>query len=208
MSTENIPGLEEVEELLGRAGKAAAARRGANRKEHQGRVRQEENLARGAASVIKKSVDKRKELDEELDQLDHIEGMAQALLGAREPAEPAQAEPTPAVEPDLPAEAEVTPEEPPAPATTPVPVVVAEPNPHNPVNWTGWQWFGGFIGVIVGLIVSNITYEDAGSHVGGDFSWAFTLLYFIAVIGIGFFLGGLVGGVVERAVRARRTTNQ
>ncbi|MCE7936859.1 hypothetical protein DYH10_03700 [Candidatus Saccharibacteria bacterium CPR2] len=211
MSTENIPGLEELEELLGRAGAAAAARRGKLRKEQDGRVRHERNLAIGAAASIQRSRDKRAQLDEEDAQLDEIERRAARLLDdvkepEEEPLAPPEPEPEPA--PLTPPtgwngeEDENPPEEPDDDGEEDATHVVVPVTPHviDVRHWSMLQWLLAFAGLIVGLVVASAT-AGLDDLSGAGHGW-FTFGWYLAVSGVGFFGGGLIGALIERRRQA------
>lgn len=218
MTTNNIDGLDGLEELIGKIGPKVESREKAVRTELKGRDKHEQNIARGAAALLKKSQDRRNELTEELDQIDDIQRMTAALLAAAnqsvETEAPAPATPAPAA-PAAPAPAPATPAPPavqapapanPAPAEDPVspPPAAAVPTQQNNVivaaantvrNFTLLQRILAIIVAFIALRVGLAT-DDFGPSSGFGY-WLKEILWVAGWTIAGFGFGGFIGNVID-----------
>lgn len=64
-------------------------------------------------------------------------------------------------------------------------------------RWTGMQWVLAILGIIIGLVVANVTY-DMYDDINGFGRGLLVTLWFVFVAGFGFFLGGYIGSYVDR----------
>lgn len=224
MTTENIKGLEGIEELIGKISTDVASRPNKIREELKGRDRHERNLALGAAAAMQKSLDKRALLEEELEQMNNIGRMADSFLVALKapsasaaddnddtravPAAPASAPATPA--PTVP----VAPAPAPAPPVddtlvAPAPVVRDTPAnvnvfvaTYNTVrNFTWIQWILAVIFALIGLRIGLAT-DDFGFSSGPGY-WLKEVLWLTGATLAGFAIGGFLGSLIDD-FRARR----
>jgi hypothetical protein len=186
---------EEARKVLGQLANNVVQAQTQAKKDLAGLDEETDKVLIAARAAIEAIDNQRQPLLEELDELSFvIEGEEEAVDQTEPPAAPAAvvAEPAPApvVEPK--------------PVRVPPAVDMTEVNTTkqrvlNPLIWSGFQLLFVAIGLLVSLIYANDHYEDAGSHIHGDWSWVFTLLYFIAVLGIGMLIGSLIGIYVEKA---------
>lgn len=184
-------------------GQLASDVRNARREAHnqlQGLDRETEHVLTGARAAVQAIDDQRQPLIEELGQLDGV------LSPPPAPAAPAPGSPdnvptqpdTPVVHPEPPAE--------PAPET-PAPTAEANANASvhvsighriNPRNWGPWQWLGAFAGLIVAFLVWRTIPDWAGQNIEDNTTQGIIdVLWAVAVLGFGFFGGGLLGWFIQ-----------
>lgn len=93
MTTDNIEGVEDLEEALGKLGAKVEQRRKKIGQESAGRIRHEKNLALGASVAIQRSRDIRDRLSHEAAQLDEIQQRAERMIAdVTPPSEPSETE--------------------------------------------------------------------------------------------------------------------
>ncbi|MBA3758131.1 DUF2273 domain-containing protein [Candidatus Saccharibacteria bacterium] len=67
---------------------------------------------------------------------------------------------------------------------------------HNPRSWNIWQWVGAIIGALIGIVIYRVT-NDWEQDIEGTWNRVFDMLLFIALVGLGFFGGAIIGAAVE-----------
>lgn len=209
MSTEHIrEEAEAARRTLGQLARRVGERRRDVRRELQGLETETDHVLIGARGALRAIDDDREVALEELDQLDEI------FDGPDEPEVPAPTPPGPLTPPPAP------PWVPPVPPTPPVddgPVIIAPPpvddgddEPDDIVvirrwwnirDWSGVQWFLAVIGLILAIIVARFTWEPlVGDDIVGFARGAIATIWWIALMGLGFFGGGFIGSFFNRQV--------
>lgn len=210
MTTEGIEGIEKSEailELLGGLSKKARERAEALPKIQAGIDTRRKNAAVGLRVVERKLLDEEAVLAEEADQLAWI-------LGGGDTSEKSihdRVRKLPSVD-DLPAP---PPAKPPAPAdglvdTPRTPrkrkdvtevIPATTPGTHHTADirqWSGWSWLFAFLGAIVALLVATFTAHPLAYHnAKGVAAVMIMVAWYVALVGFGFFGGGLGGSFIE-----------
>lgn len=205
MTTENIEGSSNIDELLqelGRLAKAAESRAEEVSKKAKGIETRRENARRGTRVVERKLNDDAEELAEEARQLawilgtdngDDVHERVRELPPVQEePPAPPVAPPTPPAGGGL-IDTPRTPRR--EPTTTPQPTVA---HVIDVRNWTVWAWVGAFLGAVIALLIAVFTGHPLAHHsakgVGAGLIMA---TWYVALVGFGFFGGGAAGSAIE-----------
>lgn len=109
--------------------------------------------------------------------------------------------------PDVPATTAttvITDDDPVPPATTTATTTTTTRVNHaHPRNWGKIAWVTAIIGAIIALIIAGSTWDWFVNRIIGDNDWDFVegvlaLLWYVVLIGLGFFLGGLIGSLIVK----------
>jgi hypothetical protein len=195
MTTENIPGLDDLISSLTATGQDAIKRQNQANAERAALEAKHRLVTIGAAAALRRIVDDVRELDEERQQLASITGNTVPAL------DPASA-PAPTQQPATPAQP-TTPD--PAPTTTQqLPATPRVRVNHFDVRlWSVAQKIVAVICGLIGLFIASKTYDFPGYH-NSTGKVVFAIIWTVALTALGFFAGGYGYLVAKRKLRNRR----
>jgi hypothetical protein len=189
MSTEYIRDEVEVARAaLGKLTAKAEKRLRDVRNTRKGFDTERVRVARGAQLAMR-GIDDLDEVYEEEEQ--QLAPILEPRTIEPEPTPEPPADATPSLEPPTPLEPG------PVPEATQLQSVAVTRNPrgYNPRCWTRLQWLCAAIGLTIGLVIGSARSDFDKFHGFGH--GVFTFVWVIAVAGVGFFGGGLIGSFIE-----------